>query len=915
MVAAEAELTQQVKRWIARGGRPPAELPRLIECADKLLRRELSSSAKKALSLARQLSIRAKQLRSHDMAYVALRAVARAAHTGGDHALARKSYTQARRMADQMGDRRGRAQIDRALADVHMYLNRYSDAQAHARTAIRTFRALKSDADVAQTEVNLANLYHRQDRHEDAEKLYRKAETFFAAHDNPVAAARVAHNLGNTQVQLCAWEEARESYHRALNIYTEHEFDLDANDARYGLAYLELLSDRFATALHMLEECLRVYSGGGDPRGAALCVLDLAEAYLGLNLYTEARDAAREALRRFGKLKLRYETAKATLFLAWACAGLLDRAEAGRHARKAFRLFTSEQNRGMAAASQLLIAQLTRGETARRVALADARRRFDRAQLPIWSMLCDLEMLAGPNSRAARKRLEGNRALRRVPHWSALYDSLLGEMELRRGRSDLARRHLERAVNTLEQARAGLPPLELRTAYLAGRTDPYGRLVALETKRSPRAAAQWAERLKTAGLWTPSGSWTSQNPEARRLQAEWDGLAHQLAVTSRKLQGSGGTSRATAAREDERRMRRLESRSGKILARLETLGLEKSFEERAIGHLLETISSRLPAVLWHADQTDLYAFVLRDGDVRAHIWPDGQNRLAQDLRRWRFLLERHMLAPDSSAAPVAFDAERVFWNELGDWLWKPLDLSADDGGDILLVPTGQLFAIPFAALRVDDRWLGDIHQITVAPSLRHYDAACHLTAASDSVEIFEAPDLGLPAVRNEVEALIDHLGDQSYTLHSPALRESLLSAPAGKLWHFAGHARFRADNPFYSALQLADGPVFAADLRTRRVPVRLATLSACHSGGGATAPGEEFSGFVRSIMEMGARSVLAGLWPVADASTAFWMTRFYGSWLAGAPLTKAVQTAQVETRSKWPSPYHWAAFALFGAEA
>jgi len=916
VVAAEAELTKRVRQWIARGGRPPAEPSVLIDCADKLLRSELSRSAKKALILARQLLSRAERLRWRDMAYVALRGVARAAHTGGDHRLARSSYVKARTIAVIMADRRGQAQIDRALADVHMYLNRYADAQAYARRAIKIFRALKSDADVVQTEVNLANLLHRQDRHRDAENLYRKAEAFFAQSDNPVAMARVAYNLGNTQVQLCSWEEASASYGRALEIYTEQKFDLDANDARYGLAYLELLSDRFATALGMLGECERKYREGGDLRGAALCVLDLTEAYLGLNLYAEARTSAKDALGRFGKLKLRYETAKATLFLAWACAGLQDYTEARRDAHKALRLFTAEENRGMAAAAQLLIAQLTRGDAPRRAALTEARRLFGRAQLPIWSMLCDLQILAGPDGRAAQRRLEGNRALRRVPHWSALYDSLRGDMELRKGRTSPARRHLQRAVATLEQARAGLPPLELRSAYLAGRTDPYSRLVALEAGRNPKAAVQWAERLKTAGLWTPSRTWTTLNPEAERLQAEWDALARQLSVTSRKLEIGRGSSRAAAAREDERRMRLLEARSGKILSRLEALRLEKCREKRSIEQLIEVVSARLPVVLWHAGEAELYAFVLRGNEVHAHVWPDGQARLALDLRRWRFLVERHMLEADAAVPSAAFDAERTFWAELGEWLWKPLDLGVGAGTDVLLIPTGQLFAVPFAALCVDDQWLGDRHRFTVAPSLRHYDAASRVTVASEAVEIFEAPDLGLPAVQSEVEALVGHLDRRNYTLHRPALRESLLNAPDARLWHFAGHARFRADNPFYSALQLADGPVFAADLRTRRVPVRLATLSACHSGGGATAPGEEFSGFVRSIMEMGARSVLAGLWPVADASTAFWMARFYGSWLAeGTSLSEAVRVAQAETRSRWSSPYHWAAFALFGAES
>jgi CHAT domain-containing protein len=65
---------------------------------------------------------------------------------------------------------------------------------------------------------------------------------------------------------------------------------------------------------------------------------------------------------------------------------------------------------------------------------------------------------------------------------------------------------------------------------------------------------------------------------------------------------------------------------------------------------------------------------------------------------------------------------------------------------------------------------------------------------------------------------------------------------------------------------------------------------------------------------MGARSVVAALWPVADLSTSVWMSEFYRQWLNGEVLTDAVSAAQAHTRERWPSPYHWAAFSLFGME-
>jgi len=203
----------------------------------------------------------------------------------------------------------------------------------------------------------------------------------------------------------------------------------------------------------------------------------------------------------------------------------------------------------------------------------------------------------------------------------------------------------------------------------------------------------------------------------------------------------------------------------------------------------------------------------------------------------------------------------------------------------------------------------------VAPSIRHYLSARQTPAPEAGAEIFDAGGADIGEVRGEVDALLTLMKNGDYRLHRPARREELLNLESARLWHFAGHARFRADNPFYSTLQTEQDPVFAADLRTLHVPVALATLSACHCGGGAGAPGEEYAGLVRSILEMGARSVLAALWPVSDASTANWMRVFYREWMADRPLTEAVRAAGFATRAKWPSPYHWSAFTLFGSES
>jgi CHAT domain-containing protein len=85
-------------------------------------------------------------------------------------------------------------------------------------------------------------------------------------------------------------------------------------------------------------------------------------------------------------------------------------------------------------------------------------------------------------------------------------------------------------------------------------------------------------------------------------------------------------------------------------------------------------------------------------------------------------------------------------------------------------------------------------------------------------------------------------------------------------------------------------------------------------------------GLTRAFQYAGARSVVASLWKVADASTAELMRRFYGHLARGESRDVALQRAQQELIREpiqveagevtishdFSHPYHWAAFQLIG---
>lgn len=126
-----------------------------------------------------------------------------------------------------------------------------------------------------------------------------------------------------------------------------------------------------------------------------------------------------------------------------------------------------------------------------------------------------------------------------------------------------------------------------------------------------------------------------------------------------------------------------------------------------------------------------------------------------------------------------------------------------------------------------------------------------------------------------------------------------------ELVHIAAHGRFRADNPQFSAIELADGPLTVYDLeRIRRAPRRI-VLSACDSGLSAVHPGDELMGLAGAVFSLGTSTLIASVVPVADDLTKSLMVELHRELCAGASPSHALATARQRV------PAH--GFVCFGA--
>ena len=92
--------------------------------------------------------------------------------------------------------------------------------------------------------------------------------------------------------------------------------------------------------------------------------------------------------------------------------------------------------------------------------------------------------------------------------------------------------------------------------------------------------------------------------------------------------------------------------------------------------------------------------------------------------------------------------------------------------------------------------------------------------------------------------------------------------PSAGVMHIAAHGRFRADNPLFSHLRLADGPLTVHDLESLPGVPGLVVLASCDAARSARYGGEELLGLAAAFLSLGTTTLVAPMVLVDDVATA-----------------------------------------------
>lgn len=809
--------------------------------------------------------------------------------------------------------------------------------------------------------MNLGTHYFELDRHADAlRELDRASKGFAGLGLRNSTTVGLAINRAVALTQL-------EHHDDALALFRSIEIEcrtlgLEGLHAQSQMneAYLHSLRSEYDRALQLLSRATEYYRRAGNPYLLASCLSNRAQIYQHLNLHEEASPLSDEAAELFARNGLHYDQAIALTRGALSRLATDKLAAAARSLDSAAALFRRTRSRPRTA-----MVSLIRGELDLRRGLAErssrrARRtaeRFRQLGLPRWEALAlslagRSDALCGQAPRAARYLRAAVRRISRRAYPLAAFElwAALGQAEMRAGALPRARRATAEALRLFESIRDRVPSEESRVTFLSDKAHLYDQLVELElshARPSTGRLLEVMERARAQELWTRVRSPLAQRSKRRAEERGASVLRHRVAALHGEISALelGGNAERTRLPEVQRRLQQAERALTRHARQLrETVGAEGRTHAADTALDVASLARTLPAgygfVEYHFARGNAVVVVVAENRAIHRRLGHGVTEQVDALVRrlafhWNVAAvtvqsavqaERARGARASIEGSAGVDRRalellpltapvRQVLAELHRHLWRPIEelrLRAPKGW--VVSPHGAAHQVPFHALFAPRGWLIEETPISLVPSARIWQRLPRAEAdRRSSAWIGGLASPALPELRREVADVSRALRPRRVTLDLAPTPSSFLDAVTShRLVHLAAHGAARGDNPAFSFMEMAGGPLFVHDLDRARLGPATVVLASCASGQSTRLAGDEWLGFPRALLQSGAAAVVASLWPLEDRASRLFMGSFYEAYQGGRSAPEALASAMRDRLVACPHPWYWGAFAAIG---
>lgn len=499
-----------------------------------------------------------------------------------------------------------------------------------------------------------------------------------------------------------------------------------------------------------------------------------------------------------------------------------------------------------------------------------------------------------------RKRIDQRPGL----YYQLLFD--LGLIAERNKELNKAISYYKQSIDVIESQRQTINTEASKIGYIGNKAEVYEKLVSVLILQDEfEEAFVYAERSKARALvdMLASKKELVNTPSLKEshLIKKLDTLDYEL--LSQDLSKVDSDQTRSANRSLLRKTRKTLQESQPELASLVTVSTSNLADIQNVLRENETL------VEFYGQDQDLKAFVVSKDHLQAVSLapPDLQQRVLT-FRKALTKLNDDEFIKESQA----------LYNDL----IAPIEHRIETE-KLIIVPHGSLHYLPFNALSDGRNYVIDQYEITTLPSATVLTFLDKERSPSKEFLIIGNPDLNdtrldLPGAEKEARAIADLVSGSTLLLNEKATETTVKQlAQHYKYIHLASHGVFDPLKPLTSNLLLTkdkrnDGKLTVSELYQLNLNADLVTLSACETGLGQIAGGDDVVGLTRGLLYAGTNNIIASLWKVDDEATNLLMSDFYRQ-LNYREKPSALRNAQLELKNSYYShPYYWAAFQLTG---
>ena len=804
-------------------------------------------------------------------------------------------------------------------------LSRYDDAVRAGKRALKIFLSEGDETSAGKIEINLSNIASRLGRHRESEKYSLSARRRFIKAGSTSLQTVAENDLADTYTDLNDFEKAELYYRKAHGTAEIASMSVTIAEIEASMGNLAALRGRYADALRFREMSRQKYEALAMEPQSAVADLEIADIYAELNLGAEATEIYRRVIPVFKRLGQRTEEARGRRNYGRLAFAVGDFVVAKRQLATSLRLYAVEKNIAGQASTMLAQAALSLRSGAHNEALdilfaassIVARSENPRDALVAGWLEGEARVRAGQNVRAAKKLVTVASDARRMdlPDLAVAALNSLGKLSIEMGETVAARKYLRNAVNLVEGLRAPLASEEFSMSFFSSRLEPYENLARLYLEDGRIAEAFRAiegARARTIldAIGRKQGRENEQDETFVRLRTELNAYYKRL---DRAAEGEMEALRtAIAAREGN---------LTKLTRRIASVTSKWSEESPAVAgavdvrHLIDLLG----------DKRTLIEYVEFDGHVSAFIIGGGKIRFVREIAttdqvdtaladlQFQFAAYRyHLAGVHQFAAEMRMRADRCL-ERLYDLLVAPVEAHLSNRS-IIFSPVGRLHYVPFQALARNGSYLIENCEISYTPGASVWAAMQERPERQiNSPLLVGFADESIPLAEEEIRRIKAVLPPAKCFIGAKAgVSEFNKASQKCDLIHIACHGHFRAENPMFSSLHLADGWITVHDVCSRRLAVELVTLSACETGLSRISAGEEILGLARGFLTAGAGSLVVSLWSVNDDAASRLMVTFYEALQRGKTIAASLRAAQSQSIAQGEHPYLWSPFILIG---